>query len=114
MKLLRTGVIVCALIQQCVASWAVFGVRISDLTISPVPPNPIRVWGKVTSVSPVKISDGRGEIQVDGLATSLGAFVIVTGDWNGTALTVTVTSPYTGEMIFIPAGSFLIGNSGSP
>jgi iron(II)-dependent oxidoreductase len=108
LKLLRTGMIGCALILQCVASWAALGVRISDLNYSPTPPNPIKVWGKVTSVSPVKISDGRGEIQVNGLTASLNDFVIVTGDWNGTVLTA--ANPYTGEMIHIPAGSFLMGN----
>lgn len=65
---------------------AAFGVRISDLAHSPLPPNPIRVWGKVTSESPLKISDGRVEIQINGQAASLGELVVVTGDWNGTAL----------------------------
>ena len=116
MKLLRTGIIGCALILQCVTCWAVYGVRISDLSNSPTPPNPTRVWGKVTSESPVKINDGRAEITVSGLTASLGEYLAVTGDWNGTVLTVNggitrYVGPAGTEMIYIPAGSFLMGNS---
>lgn len=113
MKLLRTCIISCALILLCVSSWAVYGVRIFDLNNTPTPPNPVRVWGKVTSESPLKLSDGRAEISVSGLTAKLGDFVVVTGDWNGSVLVAAATSPYTGEMISIPAGSFMMGNNGS-
>ncbi|MCX6343610.1 MAG: formylglycine-generating enzyme family protein [Armatimonadetes bacterium] len=109
MKSLRLCLIGCALALQCAACWAVCGVRISDLHHIPTPPNPIKVWGKVKSVSPLKISDGRAEIQVNGFTASLNDFVVVTGDWNGTVLTVAVTSTITGEMISIPAGAFSMG-----
>lgn len=108
----------CALILQCVACWAVYGVRISDLSNSPAPPNPIKVWGKVTSESPLKISDGRAEITVSGLTASLGDTVVVTGNWSGDVLRVSARADvYVGParvpMIYIPAGSFLMGNNGS-
>ncbi len=113
MRLLRTGMIGCALIVQCVACWAVYGVRISDLGNTPLPPNPIEVWGQVTGESPVTISDGRGQIQVSGLTAALGDFVVLTGNWSAGVLTVNGTpQAYIGEMIYIPAGSFLMGNSG--
>lgn len=103
-------------------AWAVYGVRISDLGNSPQPPNPIRVWGKVTSESPLRLSDGRDEITVIGLTAVLGDYLVVTGDWNGGVLTVSgdisqglvrrYVGPASVEMIYIPAGSFLMGNSG--
>lgn len=115
---LRIGIIGCALILQCVASWALYGVRISDLKKSPTPPNPIKVWGKVTSESPVKISDGSSEITVSGLAAKLGDYVVVTGNWSGVVLTVSGSvdaniGPARVQMIYITAGSFLMGNNGS-
>lgn len=48
-------------------AWAIYGVRISDLGNAPLPPNPIRIWGKVTSVPPVRLSDGRAEIVLTGI-----------------------------------------------
>ncbi len=113
MRLLWTVIIGFALILQCVACWAMYGVRISDLGNSPTPPNPMNVWGQVMSESPLVISDGRADIQVNGLSASVGDFVVVTGNWNAGVLTISPASgPYTGEMIYIPAGSFLMGNSG--
>jgi hypothetical protein len=113
LKLLRTGMICCALIAQCVASWAVYGVRISDLNIGPLPPNPIRVWGKVTSESPLKISDGRAEITVIGLTASLNDYLAVNGNWIGGVFTVIGSADvYTQvqvQMISIPAGDFDMG-----
>ena len=99
-------------------SWATYAVRISDLGNSPLPPNPIRVWGRVTSTSPMRLSDGRAEIDVIGLAALIGDFVVVTGTWDGAALTVTQTDsaflgPARTEMVYVPAGSFLMGNNGS-
>lgn len=111
MKSICTSGICCVLIFQCVACWAVYGVRISDLSNSPTPPNPIRVWGKVTSLSPIMISDGRAEIEASGLSASIGEFVVVTGDWDGAVLAV--DNPFSPEMIHIPAGSFMMGNNGS-
>lgn len=105
------------LIFMCGSAWAIYGVRISDLGSMPVPPNPIRVWGQVTSESPLKLSDGRAEVAVTGLSAGVGDFLILVGDWNATALDVTAARGYVGtaktEMIYIPAGSFLMGNNGS-
>ena len=115
-------VVVLALTGLCVvvlgsAAWAVYGVRISDLGYTPLPPNPIKVWGRVTSESPLKISDGKAEIVVSGLTASVGDYVVVSGDWEGSVLTVTgPANGYVGlghiPLIYIPAGRFLMGNSG--
>jgi len=93
-------------------------VRISDLQVAPTPPNPIKVAGRVTSASPTKLSDGSGEITVVGVEAALSDFLVVTGDWDGSVLTVTgevdrVLPPAPCEMIYIPAGSFLMGNNGN-
>lgn len=88
MKCLRTCLLICVLGSQCVAAFALYAVRICDLTRSPVPPNPVRVWGRVTSLSPVKISDGTTEIPVTGLDAFLNDFVVVTGNWSGSVLSV--------------------------
>ncbi len=64
-------------------------VRISDLARSPLPPNPVRVWGVVTSVSPLAISDGVSQIAVSGVTALTDDFVIVTGNWSGNVLTAT-------------------------
>ncbi len=113
---------VLVLVALCVivfggTAWAVYGVRISDLGNSPQPPNPIKVWGRVTSESPLKIGDGRAEVTVSGPAASVGDFLVLTGDWDGSVLTVSGPStalmgPTKSDMIYIPAGSFLMGNSG--
>jgi gamma-glutamyl hercynylcysteine S-oxide synthase len=111
----RLPACVVSLLLVCVcgtAAWAVYAVRISDLSNTPLPPNPIKVWGKVTSISPVKISDGTSEITVLGLTASVGDFVVVTGDWSGGVLTVAgPPDVQIGDMIYIPAGVFLMGNS---
>ncbi len=91
-------------------------VRISDLQYSPAPPNPIKVAGRVTSASPLKLCDGSGEITVVGATAALSDFLVVTGDWDGSVLTVSgvveqVISPAPCEMIYIPDGSFLMGNN---
>ena len=93
-------------------------VRISDLQYSPTPPNPIKVAGRVTSASPLKLNDGSGEITVVGTTAAVSDFLVVTGDWDGSVLTVTggvehYVGPAAAEMIYIPAGSFLMGNNGS-
>ncbi|GEM_PF-576073 len=97
-------------------------VRISDLSNTPLPPNPIKVWGTVTSASPMKIGDGTIEIPVSGLAALPGDFVVVTctyrvdGLFNHvlTALGPTdiYISPAHVQMVRIPAGHFLMGNNG--
>jgi len=106
------------LFLTCDAAWAVRGVRISDLRNRPTPPNPVKVWGEVTSESPVRLSDGRRDIPVSGLTASLGDFVVAIGDWDGNTLNVTgATEGYVGPahilMVWIPAGSFFMGNNGS-
>ena len=108
MKRFKVCVIGCALILQCTASWAVYVVRISDLSYSPLPSNPIRVSGTVTSVSPVKISDGRAVITVTGRTATLGEFLVLDGSWNGQFFSVVPV-----VMIYIPAGPFLMGTPDS-
>jgi len=88
---------------QC---WAIYGVRISDLHNTPLPTGKIRVWGKVTSESPLKVTDGRGEITVTGRTATLNDYLVLDGWWNGQFFSV-----FESEMIYIPAGSFLMGNS---
>jgi len=93
-------------------------VRISDLQRSPTPPNPIRVAGRVTSTSPLKLNDGSGQITIAGATASLSDFLVVTGNWNGSVLTVTgevdyALPPALTEMVYIPAGAFLMGNRGN-
>lgn len=66
-----------------------YGIRLSDLSGASIPTNPVRVWGKVTNASPLKINDGSAEITVSGATASMGAYVAVTGNWNGTVLTAT-------------------------
>lgn len=104
------GVLLSAILVVSIAgpSLAVYGVRISDLANAPVPPNPMRIWGRVTSESPLKVSDGRAEITVTGTTASLGEFLVLDGWWNGQFFSVTPI-----EMIYIPAGSFQMGNNGS-
>ncbi|MEI6915838.1 MAG: formylglycine-generating enzyme family protein [Armatimonadota bacterium] len=108
----------CALVLLSNASWAVYLVRVPDLSNTPLPPNTIKVYGTVTSESPVKISDGRKEISVDGLTARLGDQVVVTGDWDGSVLRVSgpvvgYIGPTHTEMICISAGSFLMGSNGA-
>ena len=66
-----------------------YAFRISDLVRSPLPPNPIRVWGKVISTSPFRISDGNTEITLSGVEASVDDYIAVTGDWNGDWLAAT-------------------------
>ncbi len=120
MKTIRALLMGCILALQCTASWAVYAVRISDLDNSnmPLPPNPIKVWGQVTSQSPLTLSDGTAEITVIGVTAWVGDFLVVTGDWDGSELIVdgavdNYVGPAPPSMIDIPAGSFLMGNNGS-
>lgn len=58
-----------------------------------------------------------GQITIAGLKAKSGEFLVVTGDWDGSTLTVTgftttQVGPNKTEMIFVPTGSFLMGNSG--
>lgn len=103
-------------------SSAAYGVRVQDLGILPTPPNPVRTWGRVTSLSPLTISDGQGEINVTGLAgLTVGDYLFVEGDWNGSVLSASQlpgkNSAYSAvarvEMMYVPAGSFWMGNNGS-
>jgi len=110
---------VCALLAALAASApAAYVVRVSDLQYSPTPPNPIKVAGRVMSASPLKLSDGTGEITVVGTTAAPSDFLVVTGDWDGSVLTVSggvehYVGPAATEMIYIPEGSFLMGNNGS-
>ncbi len=109
----------CALLAAFAASApAAYVVRVSDLQYSPTPPNPIKVAGRVVAASPLKLNDGSGEITVVGTTAAPSDFLVVTGDWDGSVLTVTgdVTTyigPAATEMVYIPASSFLMGNNGS-
>jgi len=92
-------------------------VRISDLGNDPKPANPVTTCGTVTADNPLTISDGRSAIKVTGLTASLGDFLVVTGDWNGISLAPVVPAhafvgPARVEMIYVAAGSFLMGSSG--
>jgi len=105
-------------LMATLSSQAAIFVRISTLTSSTLikPANPVAVAGTVVSESPLKITDGSGEITITGLTAPLGDFLSVTGNWDGSYLIRTDSKDYTGpastEMIYIPAGSFLMGNSG--
>ena len=110
---------VCALLAALAASApAAYVVRVSDLQYSPTPPNPIKVVGRVVSERPLKLNDGSGEITVVGVTAPLSDFLVVTGDWDGSVLTVSgaveqVLPPAPCEMVYIPAGPFLMGNNGN-
>lgn len=105
-------------------SSAVYGIRVQDLRSLPTPPNPIKTWGKVTSPSPLTISDGQAEITVTGLTgLTVGDYLFVEGDWDGSVLSASQlpgkNSAYSAipnvEMMYIPAGSFLMGSDpGAP
>jgi len=99
-------ILMMALMGPATPSWAIYGVRIADLHNTPVPTGKIRVWGKVTSESPLKLTDGRGEVTVTGRTATLGEYLVLDGWWNGQFFSV-----FESEMIYIPAGSFLMGNS---
>jgi len=110
---------VCALLAAFAPSApAAYVVRISDLQYSPTPPNPITVAGRVMTASPLKLNDGTGEITVVGATALPSDFLVVTGDWDGSVLTVTgdveqVIPPAPCEMVYILAGRFLMGNNGT-
>lgn len=93
------------------ASWAIYGVHIADLSANPHPPNPVRIWGKVISVTPLKITDGKGVVEVTGKTAAIGEYLVLDGSWNGTVFAVSTPTTYTGDMVQIPSGSFLMGNS---
>lgn len=102
----RTALLSVALMLVAGSAWGMYAARISDLHLSPAPQNPIKIWGKVTSESPLKLSDGRAEITVTGGTATLGQFLVLEGSWNGKFFSI-----FTSEMVQIPAGSFLMGNS---
>ena len=60
------------------------------------PPNPVTVAGRVTSTSPLNISDGSGEITITGLTANLGDFLIVTGDLSGQTISAATWTVYPG------------------
>jgi hypothetical protein len=71
---------------------AAMNVRISDLQHQPQPPNPVQVFGRVTRVNPLTLTDGKWSIRVDGVAKAeLGQFLYVTGDWDGQRLLASST-----------------------
>ena len=82
------AVLCCATMLTAASAWGIYGVRISDLGYSPQPPNPIKIWGQVVSVSPMTVTDGVGTIQGDRGNGSVGDFVVLTGNWNGSVLLV--------------------------
>jgi len=92
-RLILTAALLMCLCACGTTVQAVIAVRISDLANTPMPPNPIKVWGRVTSTSPVRIGDGTSEIAVVGLNACVGEFVIVVGDWSDGVLTVTTGGP---------------------
>lgn len=96
-------------------------VRISDLQYSLLPPNPIKVAGRVTSESPLILTDYKGSVRVIGIEARTGDFLIVEGTYDGNALTVLpgtgkaslLPLPGIAEMLYVPAGAFLMGNNGN-
>lgn len=112
-KTIITLCVAVAAALSSVSAWAIVGIHIDDLNAVPHPPNPVRIWGKVISVSPLKITDGKGIVEVTGKTASMGEYLVLDGSWNGSILSVSNPAAYEGEMIEIPAGSFLMGNNGS-
>lgn len=109
------------ILAVAVPAWAVVSIRVSDLHNPVLPENPVRTWGRVTSVSPFRISDGRAEIEVTGLSDlDLGDYLWVEGDWNGSTLAVSQATRRAiaykcasrTEMAYVRAGAFQMGNSG--
>lgn len=101
----------------CGGAWGNY-CRISALSSAPTPPNPVTVSGKVTSVSPLRLNDGSGDVQVSGITGSLGDFIVVQGDWDGSILTIAQSPgkavmylPF--PMVYMPASSLMMGNSGA-
>lgn len=77
------------LILACAPAYAsrvVYGVRIADLSTTPRPPNPVRIWGRATHDSPVTLFDGRAEARVIGITAPVDSFIVATGDWDGSVL----------------------------
>ena len=70
-------------------SGAVYFVRIGDMAAPPAKANPVKTFGWISKLSPqVKLSDGSTEITVKNVTGQLGQFLIVQGNWDGSALTV--------------------------
>ncbi len=81
-----------------------------------IPPNPITVSGRVTSLSPFTLSDGGGEITMSGLTASLGDYLIVTGNWDGTTLSSAprITSQPTSVVVSVgKSASFAVAATGA-
>jgi len=113
---LVTQSVLCAIFLALIAgsAWGIYAVRISDLQYNPKPANPIKVAGKISSVTPLKISDGKREVPLTGVTANLGDSLTVVGDWNGTTLTASqlpgrVIMLLPQKMVYVPAGSFSIG-----
>ncbi len=110
-------------------SWGLYAVRISDLHRTPLPPNPVLIWGRVVSETPLRISDGAVEVTVSGLQARAGDFLVLKGNWDGGVFTVPFSIPFnpvqdlfytmtplgTGHTVmqYMPAGQFPMGNNGS-
>ena len=110
--------IVCLL--SAVPQHGAYIVRISDLQYSPLPPNPVKVYGWVASQSPLTMTDGRAAVTVTGVTGQLGDLMVLEGDYADGVLAVTQAPgkaviyalPSMTEMVHVPAGAFLMGNSG--
>lgn len=117
MKLLAN---IIALLALGVCAHGAYVVRISDLQYSPLPPNPIKLAGVVTAVSPLTLNDGSGQVTVTGISALVGDFLIVEGDIDSGTLTVLqdpgkatlLTNSGATEMVYTPAGFFQMGNNG--
>lgn len=100
------------------SAWGIYAVRISDLQYNPKPQGQIKVAGKISSVSPLKISDGKKEVLLAGVTGNLGDCLTVIGDWNGTTLTASqslgkVVMQVPQKMVYVPAGAFDMGTPDS-
>jgi len=117
-RFLFTLLIVVLGVSICLPARAIYGVKMSDLHRTPVPTNPVRVWGHVMSEIPLRISDGGGEIEVTGVTAKPGDLLVLDGNWDGSKLSVigaprAFVGPACIEMVYIAPGSFLMGNNGS-
>lgn len=90
-------------------------VKISEVHDLPATVEMLTISGRVVSESPVKITDGSGEIELYGVEkVLLGDHLVVTGRRDGKKLAVSKATLYAApayiEMVYVAAGPFLMGN----
>lgn len=111
-----------AVVLVPVQAGAAYYARICDLvTDMPKPPDPVKVIGWVTSETPLTLSDSMGEIMVTGITARTGDLLLLEGNFRDGVLDVPAAPGrallYSGasatELLYIPSGSFMMGNNGS-